>query len=166
MIALTPVLNDSISTPLYIQLFSYIRDAILGHDISPGDKLPSLRALSKTLNLSLTTVELAYNQLLVEGYINSKPQSGYYVNSIPSEPNMRPVSKALSFEVINSVPSPWDSFSKLPYYDVSCFDFGKWKKCSNKILTDYSIFSCKRVTLEERLHCVMKSQNTSIKPEG
>ena len=79
------VLNDSINIPLYIQLYTYIKDSILNNDISPGERLPSLRALSKTLNLSLTTIELAYNQLLVEGYISSKPQSGYYVNDISSE---------------------------------------------------------------------------------
>ena len=82
MISITTVLNDSINIPLYIQLYTYIKDSIFNNDISPGERLPSLRALSKTLNLSLTTIELAYNQLLVEGYISSKPQSGYYVNDI------------------------------------------------------------------------------------
>lgn len=139
MISLTPVLNDSITTPLYIQLFTYIRDAILCDDILPGDKLPSLRMLSKTLNLSLTTVELAYSQLLVEGYIDSKPQSGYYVNNISSEGNKTFVYKNPFIETLEPfAPSLDGAFTKSTYYDPSCFDFGKWKKCINKVLNEYS----------------------------
>lgn len=139
MITLTPVLNESSSVPLYIQLFSYIRDAILKEDILPGEKLPSLRSLSKTLSLSITTIELAYNQLLVEGYINSKPQSGYYVNAISSDLNKHMFLKGLSPD--NSQCFPYsldDAPSKDTYNDPSCFDFTKWKKCFNTILTDYS----------------------------
>ena len=82
MISLTPVLHEESATPLYQQLFVYIRDAILRSYILPGEKLPSLRSLSKSLNISITTVELAYNQLLVEGYISSRPRSGYFVSEI------------------------------------------------------------------------------------
>lgn len=85
MQSITPALNDDSSIPLYRQLYAYIRDAILSGHIQPGEKLPSLRSLSKSLGLSLSTVEQAYSQLSVEGYLNSKPQSGYYANSIPLE---------------------------------------------------------------------------------
>lgn len=139
MITLTPVLNDTISTPLYIQLFTYIKDAILKDDILPGEKLPSLRSLSKALSLSITTVELAYNQLLVEGYINSRPQSGYYVNTIPTEENKTSVLNEPFFDSPTASDFSLEySFSETTYYDPSCFDFVKWKKCFNTILTDYS----------------------------
>ncbi|NLY70674.1 MAG: PLP-dependent aminotransferase family protein [Clostridiales bacterium] len=138
MLTLTPVLNDSINIPLYIQLYTYIRDSILNRDIKPGEKLPSLRSLAKSLNLSLTTIELAYNQLLVEGYISSKPQSGYFVNDISSE-----VGKAFVFEdseqkiEATEVPSI-ESMQQPIYYDPTNFDFFKWKKCINKVLNEYS----------------------------
>lgn len=139
MITLTPALNDSAPIPLYIQLYSYIRDAILCNDILPGDKLPSLRVLSKALNLSITTVELAYNQLLVEGYINSRPQSGYYVNSITSESIKTLVSKNYNNAASQFMPSLLDEKrdSNL-YFDPANFDFGKWKKCMNIIFAEYS----------------------------
>ena len=139
MISLTPVLNDSITTPLYIQLYTYIKEAILRDDIMPGDKLPSLRELSKTLSLSLTTVELAYNQLIVEGYINSRPQSGYYVNSIAFE--TKKVSAAADHSFENLLPQPVSAdvnHGRDLYYDPSSFNFAKWKKCANKIFNEYS----------------------------
>lgn len=132
------------TTPLYLQLYSYLRNAILSGGILPGEKLSSLRAMAKQLGVSVTTIDLAYNQLLMEGYITSKPQSGYYVCSIPSDPGKNRTSK-------NFIPkNPDASFDNLyyldnvdlesTYYDSTTFDFIKWKKCTNKILTDYSNF--------------------------
>ena len=61
--------SDSSSKSLYIQLYEKIRDGILSGEIKEGEKLPSLRSLSKILDVSITTTQTAYNQLLVEGYI-------------------------------------------------------------------------------------------------
>ena len=71
-----PQLNSSSDKPLYIQLYEYLRTGIFAGDIQVGEKLPSLRRLAKDLGLSVTTVEQAYNQLLVEGYVVSRPKSG------------------------------------------------------------------------------------------
>ena len=60
-------------TPLYIQLYRYLKEEITCGRIEAGEKLPSLRRLSRDLSISITTTEQAYNQLLVEGYITSKP---------------------------------------------------------------------------------------------
>uniref|UniRef100_UPI0018E0EE27 GntR family transcriptional regulator n=2 Tax=Bacillati TaxID=1783272 RepID=UPI0018E0EE27 len=47
--------------------------------ILPGTRLPSVRSISRNLQLSKTTVETAYHQLLAEGYIESRERSGFYV---------------------------------------------------------------------------------------
>ena len=70
-------LDYNCNKSLYIQLYEYIKENILTGNMKTGEKLPSLRELSQTLAVSITTVEGAYNQLLIEGYIRSKPQSGY-----------------------------------------------------------------------------------------
>ena len=149
MLTLTPILNENLDTPLYLQLYQYIRTAILNGDIGPGEKLPSLRNLAKTLKLSITTVEQAYGQLSMEGYIQSKPQSGYYACTIePTGYSGRNSGPAQDHE---STFNPQDStdFNGLSgldpsqltaYYDPSCFDFIKWKKCMNRILTEYTDF--------------------------
>lgn len=140
MKAIIPDLDYRGSKPLYLQLYDYIKEAILNESIQPGEKLPSLRSLSKSLQLSLTTIELAYQQLLVEGYVRSKPQSGYYVNPIAK--SNRGEASALKDL---SEKSLWDaeevlalSPGNMGYYDRTSFDFVKWKKCMNGILTDYS----------------------------
>ena len=70
---LTINLKQDIKTPLYEQIYQYIKTDIQNGKIPKGEKLPSTRALSKYLEVSRSTVELAYEQLLSEGYIESEP---------------------------------------------------------------------------------------------
>jgi GntR family transcriptional regulator/MocR family aminotransferase len=74
---LLPLDGDS-QIPLYEQLYEALKSWIL-HEAKAGAKLPSIRALAKENRLSRTTVESAYAQLYAEGYIDSRPRSGYYV---------------------------------------------------------------------------------------
>lgn len=120
-------------TPLYIQLYRYLKDEITCGRIEAGEKLPSLRRLSRDLSISITTTEQAYNQLLVEGYITSRPQSGYYVASITGSGVYNSTDPAGAYD-FSAYTFP-DSAYK---YDLSCFDFVKWKKCMSRVLTDYS----------------------------
>lgn len=148
MKAIIPDFQTNSEIPLYLQLYQYIKDTILEGGIRPAERLPSLRSLSKSLGLSLTTVELAYNQLLVEGYIYSKPQSGYYVNQIPAgiggvrpdtdpDRGLRP--NDFSADILAQRPDgSLSGYDRFGYYDLSCFDFVKWKKCINQVLTEYS----------------------------
>ena len=78
-------LDNNLNESLYIQIFNAIKEDILDGKLEEGEKLPSLRNLSKDTNVSLTTIDTAYSQLLVEGYIKSVPKSGYYVSKIYRE---------------------------------------------------------------------------------
>ena len=82
----TYVLDSEQKKPLYEQLYCAIKEEILGGEIAGGEKLPSKRALAEHLNISCITVENAYEQLLAEGYITSRPRSGYYAQQIQSLP--------------------------------------------------------------------------------
>ena len=77
-----PLLDETSKKPYYLQIYDYIKDSILRGEITEGEKLPSLRALARSVGVSVTTVEQCYNQLLVEGYIYSRAQSGYYVSNV------------------------------------------------------------------------------------
>lgn len=68
-----------INIPLYQSLYEDIKDKIVQNDYKKNSRLESVRSLAKRLDISTTTVEKAYNQLLVEGYIKSNPRSGYIV---------------------------------------------------------------------------------------
>lgn len=73
--------------PLYTQLYMELKKGIEKGWLKEGEKLPSIRQLTKELNLSRTTVENAYTQLNVEGYILGKSGSGYYVEDIGQATN-------------------------------------------------------------------------------
>ena len=75
------LINQSNKTPLHLQLYAQIKKDIIDN-YKVGDKLPSLRKLASVYNLSRTTVESAYAQLVVEGYIESYPKKGYIVEDI------------------------------------------------------------------------------------
>ncbi len=62
------------------QLFDQIRDMILDNRLRSGDHVPASRALSEQLGVSRNTVILAYEQLLSEGYIESRPNVGTFVS--------------------------------------------------------------------------------------
>lgn len=124
--------NDSNEKFLYLQLYDIIKQRILTGEMKSGEKLPSLRTLSKDLGISITTSELAYNQLLVEGYISSRPKSGYYIAEISPSPSHAKVSAPLS-EISGFTFEPSAYIS-----DPSCFDFVKWKKCSARVFNDYT----------------------------
>jgi GntR family transcriptional regulator / MocR family aminotransferase len=72
--------------PLHRQLYGELRSAILEQRLKPGARLPSTRALSLTLGLARNTVHGAYDQLLAEGYLETRHGSGTYVAaSLPDD---------------------------------------------------------------------------------
>lgn len=77
MYELTMDLKTDSRTPLYEQIYSYIKKDIQSGRIARGEKLPSTRALSKHLEVSRSTAVLAYEQLLSEGFIESEPYRGF-----------------------------------------------------------------------------------------
>lgn len=146
MKAIIPIFHHDTTKSLYLQLYEYLKNSITKGEITEGEKLPSLRSLSKELSLSLTTITSAYQQLEVEGYIQSKPQSGYYVRHIPfleNTPQQKPdaekkenISTVFSTENLNLSDS---SFTQPSFqYDLSCFDFTKWKKCMAQVFTEHA----------------------------
>ncbi|OIJ22408.1 GntR family transcriptional regulator [Anaerobacillus alkalidiazotrophicus] len=67
--------------PIYQQIYVGIRDQILLGELREGDRLPSSRELAGTLNVSRTVILEAYDQLMAEGFINSKQGAGTFVES-------------------------------------------------------------------------------------
>jgi len=65
--------------PRYRQVYAALREAILRGDVRAGARLPSTRELSESLGLSRITVQLAFEQLIAEGYVEARVGSGTYV---------------------------------------------------------------------------------------
>lgn len=135
MYELTINLRQRDKTPLYEQIYEYIRDEIREGRIASGEKLPSTRALSRHLDVSRSTVELAYEQLLSEGYIESQPYRGYFVSQIDGLYQIRP---ARAEDGAKSGREP----EKYPYdftpngVDLKSFPYNTWRKLSKECLMD------------------------------
>ena len=75
-------------TSLYEYLYKCIKEDILSGKIKANEKLPSKREMAKNHDISVITVENAYAQLIVEGYIYTKEKKGY-CRPLGSEENGR-----------------------------------------------------------------------------
>lgn len=75
------ILDKDNHKPLYMQLYEQLKKDII-ENYKIGEKIPSVRKMTAFYNLSKTTVESAYSQLVAEGYIESYPNSGYRVEDI------------------------------------------------------------------------------------
>jgi GntR family transcriptional regulator/MocR family aminotransferase len=117
--------------PKYVRLYSVIRSEIEKGNIPASQPLPSIREVSRQLGISSTTAENAYNQLMVEGYIYSIPQKGYYAAQIDKvffsrNSPARGDDGSVSHKVVNS-----------SYTDTGIFNFNDWKKIYTRVLEDY-----------------------------
>lgn len=75
------------TVPLYRQIYDRFRDAITRGVLKPGDRVPSVRALTKELGLARGTIDAAYALLAAEGYLQARGQAGTIVAlSLPSSP--------------------------------------------------------------------------------
>ena len=90
---LTYALENTLDIPMYEYLYQCIKNDIIHQKLKPHEKLPSKRAFAKNQNMSLITIENAYNQLLIEGYIYSIEKKGYFVSVVdyPTPPNTTPI---------------------------------------------------------------------------
>ncbi len=75
-------LDQGNDTPLYLQLAEALRKAIRDETFSPGDRLPSIRALADAAAVNPATAVAAYRILEKEGTVLAKAGSGVYVTDL------------------------------------------------------------------------------------
>ena len=78
-------LEEKNNKSLYEFIYTRIKNDILDGILKPDERLPSKRAFASNQGVSVVTVENAYSQLLAEGYIYSKPKSGFFVSPIEGQ---------------------------------------------------------------------------------
>src|SRR5258708_20028640 len=85
LISVIQIDRDS-SAPIYAQIYESLRQAIVNQQLGPGLKLPSTRDLATLLDVSRNTVLNAFDQLIAEGYLQTRERSGIYINHQLPEP--------------------------------------------------------------------------------
>lgn len=135
-----------------------------------GEKLPSTRILASNLQISRSTVDLAYEQLVSEGYLESRPGSGYYVGQVEELYGF--TAKVQENHSVKQETEQYKVDFSTSAIDMSVFPFGTWRKLNKAILSEDngSLFSLGepqgdwelRQTIARYLHA---SRGASISPE-
>lgn len=132
MDSFAPRLVHSGETPLYRQLYGYIVREIAAGALAAGERLPSKRRLAADLQVSVSTVETAYQMLAAEGYVRARAKSGFTVCQIdrlaaPERPAPR---------VSPEPPAPrWRYDFATGSVDTALFPFKTWARLQRETLT-------------------------------
>src|SRR5579864_8143953 len=78
---LTIAIDRREASPIYLQICERFKAAIAAGHLKPGDRVPALRGLATQLNTARGTVEMAYNILVDEGYLQMRGASVTFVSS-------------------------------------------------------------------------------------
>ncbi len=119
---------------MYEFLYESMRDDILRGRLKAGEKLPSKRAFAQHLKVSVKTVENAYEQLILEGYIRAEEKRGYFVNALETGHGAKSsyttfVTKYKEDEYMADLTANNIKYDKFP--------FSTWSKIMRETLTDY-----------------------------
>ena len=75
------VVSNKASRPLYEQISSQVKAQIMSGELRAGEALPSIRALARSLQISVLTVQKAYDQLQTDGFIETTAGKGCSVSA-------------------------------------------------------------------------------------
>ena len=114
--------------PIYIQIVSQIKKLVLDGKLKHGDSIPAMRSLAKDLNVSVITVQKAYEILRDEGFLNTVVGKGTFVEmpemhdlKINQKANLiTKIDETIKFAYINGFNS--DEFLDLVNLQVKLFD--------------------------------------------
>lgn len=145
---ITISLNPDSKEPMYQQIYEYIKQEILSGRLSHPDKLPSARSLAGFLQVSRSTVDTAYDQLVAEGYVEPKEKRGYFVNPMTHIQNFSSLSSPQKFcEANQSQNSVSKNKNNTIYYDfnpdsidTTHFPYSVWKSIGKNELDNSDNF--------------------------
>ena len=120
---------------LYEQIYEYLKAEIQKGAIRGGERLPSTRMLASRLEVSRSTVLLAYEQLLSEGYVETAPYKGYFVCQVGELYRLEPAGP--------EEPEQSGGDGKTYKYDFSPngvdlehFPYAVWRKLNREVLQE------------------------------
>lgn len=133
MYNMTIKLETKTGKKLYEQIYEHIKTEIREGKFLAGEKLPSTRSLAQNLMVSRSTVELAYEQLLAEGYIEAVAYKGYFVCRVEE-----------LYYLHGNITQKEEREEKKDCYlydfspnatDMSLFPYSVWRKINKQVLT-------------------------------
>lgn len=128
-------LDSRSKKPLYEQIYSHICAEIRSGALKAGDRLPSTRVLAEHLKVSRSTTQMAYDQLLAEGYMEARPCRGYFVSHLEELVETGPSGT----EEMQTAAEPdvgWRVDFSPRGIDLDSFPYHVWRKLSRNTLVD------------------------------
>ncbi len=136
------IINKELPTPVYIQVYESIKQEILTEALQYREKLPSIRHLANQIDVSVKTIQNAYDQLLMEGYIDSQERSGYFVAKLEAKFIQNTSSKYIEID---------DNQYKNTGITKEAFEHNIWRRMLNKVLQQIELTSPSLVNGEPEL---------------
>lgn len=139
----TFLLDSEGREPLYLQLYAYIKEEIRSGRAGSGERLPSKRSVSTSLNVSVNTVESAYEQLEAEGYIEAKSRSGFYVcpvEEMTAQPPDTPMQAAPDPTEAVGEPCECRYSFDTANVDTHFFPYATWSRLSKNLMYQHREF--------------------------
>lgn len=75
------IISNNANKPIYEQITSQIKALIMSGELQPGEAIPSMRALAKSIHVSVITVQKAYEDLQRDGFIETIVGRGSFVSA-------------------------------------------------------------------------------------
>ncbi|MDO4345347.1 MAG: PLP-dependent aminotransferase family protein [Eubacteriales bacterium] len=132
---LTIRLDAHASMPLYEQIYEHIKKEIQNGGLPCHERLPSTRKLSVFLEVSRSTVTLAYEQLLSEGYIENQPGRGYFVNDLEGLYQINGGGGEIQ-KIPEKRPRQFQYDFSPSGVDLNSFPHNAWRKISRELLME------------------------------
>lgn len=79
------IISNNADKPIYEQITSQMKEMIMSGELAAGDSIPSMRALAKSIRVSVITVQKAYEDLQRDGFIETIVGRGSFVAAINKE---------------------------------------------------------------------------------
>ena len=73
------IIRNTANQPIYEQIYTQLKAQIIAGALTPGEALPSIRALAKDLKISVITTKRAYDELEAEGFLYTVAGKGCFV---------------------------------------------------------------------------------------
>ena len=121
--------------PVYEFLYKSIREDILSGKLKAGERLPPKRGLAEHLGVSVMTVENAYAQLLLEGYLRAEQRRGYFVCAL-EQPVRQPSALPVRSAEPEDTGKEWFADLKTNRTPQEQFPFSVWAKLMREVLTE------------------------------
>jgi GntR family transcriptional regulator/MocR family aminotransferase len=129
---------------LYQQIYEHIKQEIIKGKLLTGERLPSARSLAENLQVARSTVDFAYGQLVAEGYVEARPQRGFFVSQVEELLHVqelleddREMGETQEKKKMPAKPGEEILYDFSPHaISMKDFPFATWKKITKDILVD------------------------------